>query len=216
MRRPDRVNAHSRQADEPEAESLAEWVKATKGKHYEQYCNEMEKNRVRSVCSFVGVAALRAARAARSRGADVGRRCDVGGDLQRIPCAYSTVEFDWCARACVHATLRLAPPASESNYYSEHLPRAPAAARAERTIWLCHVLECHYGSVHPIGAPRRTACVRANKDVTQSTTTVRAPRRARDCRRWRPSFASCRSRRRKTYPTRCSSSTSASRWSTRQ
>lgn len=35
---------------------------------------------------------------------------------------------------------------SESNYFSEHLPRAPA--RPKHTILLCHVLELHYGSLY--------------------------------------------------------------------
>ena len=35
---------------------------------------------------------------------------------------------------------------SELNYFSEHLPRAPAQPR--RTILLCHVLELHYGSLY--------------------------------------------------------------------
>lgn len=35
---------------------------------------------------------------------------------------------------------------SESNYFSEHLPRPPVVPR--HTILLCHVLELHYGSLH--------------------------------------------------------------------
>ena len=59
---------------------------------------------------------------------------------------------------------------SESNYFSEHSPRAPNAPL--RTILLCHVLELHYGSLFlntPVGVESPTTT------TTSSTTTTTPP-----------------------------------------